>query len=262
MEIVCYACGRGEFPENTIEAISHCQKINKDWRIEVDLQMTKDSEIILFHDKNLKRITDLNMEVIETPLSAIQKLNAGYNFLKEGHYPYRDDQLKIPSLKDVFFRFPATNFLLDVHTDNLRAIDKIIDIVEHASMEKNIVVVSKFHNIIKGLKHKRPDWTFGAATQEVKRMVFSSFLYLDAIFPLKADVLMIPITFNSHTLLTKRVLEHVKRRKKRIWVWLHEGKEVLTVNSQNQFLKLMDMGVDGVFTEFPEKLYDELNLGK
>jgi len=262
MEVICYACGRGEYPENTLEAIAHCQRIEKDWRIEMDLQMTKDGEIILFHDDNLNRTTDLKMEVRDVPLHYIQQLNAGYNFLKDHKYPYRESRITIPTLREVFREFPNAKFLLDVHTNNQKAVSKIIQLVEQASMQDNIVVASKYDIILNKFRQKRNDWIYGAATKEVKNMVFSSFLYLDGLFPLKSNVLMIPVTFNGMKLLNPRVLEHVKRRNKRIWVWLHEGKEVITVNSQNQFLKLERMGVDGIFTEYPEKLAKENSLLK
>lgn len=262
MEVICYAGGRGEYPENTLEAIAHCQRVNQDWRIEVDLQMTRDGEIILFHDDNLKRTTDLKMEVCDVPLHYVQQLNAGYNFLKGHKYPYRDSHITIPTLREVFREFPNAKFLLDVHSNNLKAVAKIIAIVEQASMQNSIVVVSKFDNILKEFKHNRKNWVYGAATTEVKKMVFSSFLFLDRLFPLQSNILMIPVTFKGRRLLTQRVIEHTKHLKKQIWVWLHEGKEVITVNSRNQFLKLKRLGADGIFTEYPAKLSRELNIIK
>lgn len=259
MEIICYACGRGEYPENTLEAIAHCQKVNAEWRVEIDLQMSKDGHLVLFHDHNLKRITDLNMNICDIPLTYINKLNAGYNFKTKNEYPFRNQQIRIPTLDEVLKRFPKVKFLFDIHTDHPRAINKIIYLIEKYQFQKKVVVVSKYDSIIKEFRKKRCDWTFGAPTKEAKSVVFGSFLYLDRLFPLQSDILVIPRSYDGRKLLNKRLLAHVKNRKKRIWVWLHEGKEVITVNSKNQYTKLLKFGVDGIFTEYPAKLFEELN---
>ncbi len=60
MEIICYAGGRKENPENTLKAIEHCQAVNPEYWIEMDLQLTADNVVVLFHDENLARITGLN----------------------------------------------------------------------------------------------------------------------------------------------------------------------------------------------------------
>ena len=50
--------------ENTIEAFK--QAIKKNYTIELDIHLTKDNEIIVFHDYNLKRITGINKIIEES----------------------------------------------------------------------------------------------------------------------------------------------------------------------------------------------------
>lgn len=83
MEVICYACGKGEFPENTLEAVSHCQKINPSWRIEMDLQLTKDGKVVLFHDDNLVRITNIEKQIADIDYAELKELDAAYNFREE-----------------------------------------------------------------------------------------------------------------------------------------------------------------------------------
>jgi glycerophosphoryl diester phosphodiesterase len=260
MEIICYSCGRGEHPENTIEGIRHCQKINPDWRIEMDLQMTQDGQIILFHDYETERTTGVKNKVQEMDLGSVKKLNSGHNFKVGADFPYRKNPTKIPTLEEVCQEFPKAKLLLDVHTNNLSAIDKIIGIIERNGMEKQIVVVSHYDKVSAEFKTKRPNWEYGTATKEVKNMVYSSFLFLDSFFPIKSDILMLPVKFGSIKLLTKRVVKHVKKRDKRLWAWLNEGKEVITINSKRDLDELEKNGVDGIFTEFPAKLNGEITV--
>lgn len=80
MQIICYSCCRGENPENTIEGIRHCQSVNPTWRIEMDIQMTIDNNLVLFHDYETSRATGENLRINELTLNEAKKLNAGYNF--------------------------------------------------------------------------------------------------------------------------------------------------------------------------------------
>lgn len=254
MEILCYGCGRGENPENSIEAIKYCLTINPNWRIEMDLQMTKDEQIVLFHDDETERTTGVKGKIQEMDFDSVRKLNPGYHFKVGSEFPYRQSPIKIPTLEEVCELFPNVKLLLDIHTNNLKAIDKIIEIVEQNDMEEQIVLVSQYDEVMAQFKTKRPNWIYGAATNEVKGMVYSSFLFLDRFFPIKSNVLMLPVKFSGIKLLTNRVIKHVHNRDKRIWVWLNEGKEVITVNSKTELNALEKMGVDGVFTEYPTKL--------
>lgn len=262
MEVICYACGRGENPENSIEGIKHCQEVNPDWRVEMDLQITKDGEIVLFHDYQTLRTTGVEHKIQELDLSSINNLNPGYNFKADSKFPYRNNPIKIPTLEEVCQLFPDIKLLLDIHTNNRNAIDKIIDIIEQHHMEGQTIIVSHYDEITTAFKQKRPNWVYGAATKEVKNMVYSSFLFLDNIFPIKSDILMLPVKYGGIKLLTRRVVRHVKKRNKQLWVWLNEGKDVITVNSNKDFKEMQKMGVNGVFTEFPMKLNKELNCSR
>lgn len=262
MEIICYSCGRGENPENSIEGIRHCLEVNPDWRIEMDLQMSKDGHIVLFHDFETERITGVKNKIQEMDLDSINKLNCGYNFKVDTKFPYRQNPIKIPTLAEVLKLFPTAKLLLDLHSDNLQAIDKIIGIIEQYGIESQVVFVSHYDHIMDNLKTKRPNWTYGAATKEVKKMVYSSFIFLDRFFPINSDILMMPVKFGNIKVLTKRVIKHIHNRKKSLWVWLIEGKEVVTVNSKKELDKLEKIGVTGIFTEFPTKLNKEINVPK
>lgn len=260
MEIICYSCGRGENPENSIEGIQHCLKVNPNWRIEMDLQITKDEHIILFHDNDTERTTGVKNVIHEMTLNSVKKLNPGYNFKVGSEFPYRQKPIEIPTLEEVCKLFPGAKFLLDIHTENRIAINKIIQIIERNRMEKQMVIVSQYDHILSEFKVLRPNWEYGAPTKEVKRMVYSSFLFLDHLFPIKSNILMLPVQFGNIKLLTTRVINHVKNRNIKLWVWLSEGTKVVTVNSKTELNALNDIGVNGVFTEFPAKLNDEMTL--
>lgn len=83
--------------ENTIEAFKLA--IKKDYTIELDIHLTKDKKIVVFHDYNTKRITKINKEVEE---STYQELN-NQNII---HIPLLEEVLnlvqgKVPLLIEI-----------------------------------------------------------------------------------------------------------------------------------------------------------------
>lgn len=64
------------YPENTLLAFQKAIEAGADG-IETDLRLTADGEIVLFHDKNLKRITQSKRSIEEMTLSALQGLDLG-----------------------------------------------------------------------------------------------------------------------------------------------------------------------------------------
>ena len=253
MEIICYACGRGENPENTIEGITHCLSINPGWRIEMDLHMTADGEIILFHDHNALRTTGVNLEIAKTPLSEIKKLNAGHYFSGA-----EDETYQIPTLKEVLEQFPNIRLLLDVHTPDLKAIPPILELIETFQPE-DVVIASQYDHIIAGFREKAPSLTYGVATKEAKKLIYSSFLGLDGFFPLKGDVLIIPKLFGKIKVLTPRIVRHVLKRNKTLWAWVEESDVVKTAESLDDVKMLESLGANAAFSEFPERIKQELN---
>lgn len=253
MEIICYSCGRGENPENTIEGISHCQSVAPEWRIEMDLHMTLDGEIILFHDHNALRTTGVDLEIAKTPFAKIKELNAGH------YFPGAEDRFHlIPTLKEVLEGFPNIRLLLDVHTPDTNAIDPILELIE-SHQAKDIVIASEYDHIIDGFREKAPSLTYGVASKEAKKLIYSSFLRLDGLFPMKGDVLIIPKLFGKIKVLTPRIVRHVQKRNKTLWAWIEESEVVKTAESLEEVKLLESLGAHAAFSEFPAKIKQELN---
>ncbi len=258
MEIICYSCGRGEYPENTLEAIRHCQSINPDWRIEMDVQLTSDRQLVLFHDQNTLRTTGKDLQIAELTLEKVLELNAGHNFKRDNDYVFRESSLKIPLLKEVLLEFPKAKLLLDIHTKNPEVIEVFLQLMETCFADGNFIVASAHDEIIHELRKKKPHWKFGVPAKEAKKMLYSSFVYLDGLFPIQSDVLLLPKKYGNINVLSNRVLRHARKRKRPIWAWAFEGAHVETINSKKEMEELKDMGVQGIFTEYPEKLAKEL----
>ena len=79
-----------EIPENTIGAINNAVLNNV--ALEIDVQLTKDNVLVVFHDKNLLRLTNVNKNLKDVTYNEIKNL-----FIKNSKetIPRFEDVLKI-----------------------------------------------------------------------------------------------------------------------------------------------------------------------
>ena len=93
---VMVICHRGDwrnFPENSIPAIESVIKMGADV-VELDVALTKDSVLILMHDRTLDRCTNGKGPIAEKSFEEIQKL-----YLKSAHGAQNSLNLRVPTLE-------------------------------------------------------------------------------------------------------------------------------------------------------------------
>ncbi len=78
--------GKG-IPENSLFAFEAAS--SKGFGIELDVQLSKDGEVLVFHDSSLKRMTGLDKKLCDLTLKELKELRL------------KDTQEKIPTLKEV-----------------------------------------------------------------------------------------------------------------------------------------------------------------
>ncbi len=69
-------------PENTISAFKEAIRIGADM-IELDVRLSRDGEVVVFHDQDLSRTTDGNGPVEERSLTELRQIDAGSWFSDE-----------------------------------------------------------------------------------------------------------------------------------------------------------------------------------
>lgn len=116
--ISSHRSGKGAAPENTLMAVKSNLVYAEDDSsiIEMDVQLTKDDKIVLYHSLFLDEMSNSaehfgreNMPVFAKTYDELRELNMGENFKSDNNYPYRglrgDDipeDIRITALEDVF----------------------------------------------------------------------------------------------------------------------------------------------------------------
>lgn len=142
-------------PENSIKAFKRA--LDKNIPIEIDIHLTKDNKLVVFHDKNLFRMTGVN--------KLIRKCN--YNELKELRLLNTDQ--KIPLLEEVL-NLVNNKVLIDIEVKNDKRITttvkKLINLLDNY---KGPVIIQSFYlKYIFLIKQIRKNYTIGILVTNIK----------------------------------------------------------------------------------------------
>lgn len=75
-QVIGHRGAAGHAPENTIAALEAAARLGARW-VEFDVKLAASGEPVLFHDDTLARTTDGKGKVAETPLARLKELDAG-----------------------------------------------------------------------------------------------------------------------------------------------------------------------------------------
>jgi len=105
--IIAHRGASGTVPENTELAI-HTAIISRADLIEIDVQLTADGHIVLFHDRDLQRLTGRAQRIADLDLATIQQIDVGSWFRPEFN------QLRIPTLKQVLAHTTGQSWIVEI----------------------------------------------------------------------------------------------------------------------------------------------------
>ena len=122
--VIPHAGGDGLFPENTLYAYEHSMEMGGDV-IDADVFLSADGVPIAFHDSTLERTTNGIGPVHDKPYAELAKLDAAWNFERDGVFPLRGKGIGIPSIEAILRRFPTTLVTLDLKDLRTEAVEPL-----------------------------------------------------------------------------------------------------------------------------------------
>ena len=97
----------GKYHENTLLAFEKAVEAGADG-IELDVQLTKDGEVVIIHDETIDRTTDGKGFVADYTYDELKKIDASYIY--KNHYGFN----KIPTLKEYFTLIKDTKIITNI----------------------------------------------------------------------------------------------------------------------------------------------------
>jgi len=256
-QIIAHQGSSLELPPNTIEAFELAINQGADI-IELDIWQTKDGIWTVIHDENLSKITGIDKSIGDISLSQVRAFDAGFGFYKNNPGIIKDKNIHyhIPSLEQIFKKFPNQRINIEVKDSDESGLIKLIELINRYNMQDNILVVSSHYKVIKKFrKLTKYKIATAASRSDIKRMMFWSWIpfYLN-----KFDAFQLP--FYSET---------IKKYGMNLPDWIKEKQEMdlevhyWTLDNSKDIMHAVSIGANGIITNKPGVVYDILKrLGK
>ena len=229
------------YPHDTLFALKKYAAMEVDL-LEMDLHMTADGEIILIHDDTVDRTTNGSGDVREMTLAEVQALDAGWYWTKDDqNYPFRDQGIMIPTLKEVFENFPDYPMIIEIKQDNPSMAAPLCDLIREFGMDEKVMVASSREIAMQEFRSLCPEVATSATREEVKALVIRSFILLGGTITPEYEALHVPEEDGGIPIVTPLFLWFAHNRNLEVHIW--------TINQPEEMQRFIDMGVDGIMTD-------------
>jgi glycerophosphoryl diester phosphodiesterase len=206
-------------PENTLRSFKKALEIGVD-AVEFDVRKTKDNQLVVIHDPDVKRTTDGEGLVSELTLDEIKGFSA-----EKGE--------KIPTLKEALdFLDKKVKIVIELKETGYE--EKVLAAVHQNALEKNVVIVSFKEEALRKAKDLDSQVETGLIYVKHKNPV-------KAALDLKASYLL-PLYRFTHTANVQKAHENGLK----VIVW--------TINKPEEAAEYQKKGVDGIASDKPDIL--------
>ena len=218
---------KGYVAENTLESINHAILLGVDG-IEIDVFKCLSGELVLSHENNLKRLTGKSGQLEKLTLGELKK------FLVVGKY-------KIPTLSDVL-KTIETPLFVNIELKGLntaQATSKIItNLSKSTSWRLENFIISSFNwnelEQFRSIDKNTPVGVLLSNSMSINEAIeFGKKINAQAIHP-------------NFKLLNEKTVKKIKNNGFKIYTW--------TVNSKDDINYMKKFKVDGIISDFPDKI--------
>lgn len=223
--VTAHRAGAYYAPENTLAALDEAIKAHCAYA-EIDVQQTSDGHLIVMHDANYQRTTGVDKNVWDVPLAEARTFDAGSHFSTL----YRGQ--KIPTLEEMLNASRGKiKLMIELkstgHEHELEK--KTVELISQLGMEKQCIVASMDHDILKRVKALAPEIT----TAYIAAVALGDFYDMEGV-----DVYSIEASF-----VTARVVDILNFYEKPLFAW--------TANTEASIKRLIELEVDSIVTDNP-----------
>ena len=218
----------GTFPENTLSAFRAAIDAGADM-CELDVQLTRDGAVVVIHDETVDRTTDGEGEVAALTLEEIQRLDAGAKF-KGGTVKGE----RVPTLDEVF---AVTSGKCGLNIE-----------LKGGGVEAQVAAVMQARNAFADSIVSSFNWDYLKKIQTLHFNIRVALLAEEK----PVDLMMNAVAMRAHAInprwdmVTADLCKAAHERGLKVYTW--------TVDADARMRALAECGVDGIMTNYPERL--------
>ncbi|ACV27154.1 glycerophosphodiester phosphodiesterase [Kangiella koreensis] len=223
MKVIGHRGAMGLAPENTLLSFRKALELGVDG-VEFDVQNI-DGNLLVFHDDTLERTTNGSGLLLDHSIDYLRSLDAG-----QGE--------KIPFLHDVIELIDIDTFI-NIELKGLRTASLVMELVKLLDKDRykkeNFIISSYLYSELFLVRQLDPDIQIGVIADELPDVALSFARDVNA------------YSFHpSLSLVSKELVEQV--HEEGMLLYVH------TVNDPDNIAKVKAMGVDGIFTDYPDRV--------
>jgi glycerophosphoryl diester phosphodiesterase len=218
----------GTFPENTLSAFRAAIGAGADM-CELDVQLTRDGYVVVIHDDTVERTTDGKGEVAELTLEELKRLDAGARF--KGGVLMGE---RIPTLDEVF---SATSGKCGLNIE-----------LKAGGVEQQVAQIMQARNAFSDSIVSSFDWEYLKNIQQLHFNIRIALLAEEK----PIDLMTKAVAMRAHAInprwdmVTPDLCKAAHERGLKVYTW--------TVDADARMRALAECGVDGIMTNYPERL--------
>ncbi|WP_163102649.1 glycerophosphodiester phosphodiesterase [Peribacillus alkalitolerans] len=225
----------GTHPENTMLSFREAERVGADG-IELDIQLTKDNQIVVIHDETIDRTTNGKGFVKDYTVMKLKQFNASFSFTSKW------GESSIPTLEEVLQWMQGNRLRLIIELKNTRFLypgmeEKAITMVRKYSMQDRVILTSFNHYSLVYCTQLSPDIETAPLYRDG---LFMPWIYAQSI---RAGSIHPSIKVAPDNIIKMAMDAGIKVRP-------------YTINDANQMKALFDIGCSGIITDYPKKAID------
>jgi glycerophosphoryl diester phosphodiesterase len=211
-------------PENTLASFRRAGEEHADF-VELDVQESSDGVVLVAHDRDLMKVARSPLQIWSSPAQQLREVDIGSYFSAE----FKDE--RVPTLAEALEVCKGVcrmNIELKDYGKSQHLEERVVEVVESAGMQNDVVTMSLNHRMVENMKRLRPNWRAGLlaakAIGEPSRLPFD-FLAVES------------------RMATRAFIRTAHAAHKPVYVW--------TVNDPQRMVRMIGLGADGLITDRP-----------
>lgn len=236
--IIAHRGNSGHYPENTLLAFRHAIDAGADW-IELDVVSTCDDIVVVSHDTRSDRCTDSEGHIPGMTLAQVKKLDAGIRFgqaFAGERIPTLDEALDCTGEKvGVCIEIKG-----DTQEQFITHARQTVNTLNNRRILNRVIITSFDAECLRMIKTWEPS-AVTALDPDKQDGTYSPRQLCEKAQACNANLLL-----HRYETLTDNIVKECHRSGLNLWTW--------TVNQEIDMLRMIEIDVDGIMTDYPHLL--------
>jgi glycerophosphoryl diester phosphodiesterase len=235
--------GAGRGPENTLDAFSRGLAMGADG-LECDVHLSSDGIPVVIHDATLERTTNLTGPVAVRTAAELAAADAAFHFGPRDGHPLRGRGIGVPTLEALLSQFPDTRVIVEAKGGGPPLARAIAGVLARSGAARRVCVGSFHQDTLDAFRAIEPGVATSASEPEARWTLYRAWARWPVASRRPHTAFQVPEHAGRLRVVSRPFVRQVHREGRTVQVWV--------VNHAADVQRLLDWGVDGVISDFPD----------